>query len=319
MSYMNALLGAMKDSTGLYNDQKSWENQTMKDVTANKNTQSATKLNNQKFDFNNINNETMIQANKIANQISQQSYDQKNITNPLDVNKMNLTNAGLGFDNTSKQAKANDDQGRFDAVETIRGAYANNPSALNDFNAKYALGSSSWGRTANAKTGNKQIIGSYNTDGKRTGNGMVNSDGSVTPVGVPQGMQAVLEGAIQEYADNNGSVNPEFDTSANRNEFNERANQVYQYFISQGQSSFQAEQSTKNEMMGQVGKDGDWLSKDELVYTPNSGQINAQQSQQQPAPSQSQQQYPTVTTEEEYLALPSGTTYIGGGQIRVKQ
>ena len=102
-------------------------------------------------------------------------------------------------------------------------------------------------------------------------------------------------------------ANNEFDTELNNDAFYAKTDELYRLFRDQGMGDQQARSMAIEQMMPQVKKDGDWFSTDELVYKPSD--MGAPQ----------QQQYPVVTTDEEYLALPAGTTYIADGQIRVKK
>ncbi|MBT5228890.1 MAG: hypothetical protein HOM11_01305 [Methylococcales bacterium] len=287
-------------------DDTNFQNTLIKDKASIDNTRANTALNKQSFDFNDVNNPIMIKAKELANKMNQQTYDQNALMNPLNVTGKQLSNTGLGFDNQGKQIKNRDDQDRFNAVETVRNSFANNPDALNDFNAKRALGSSSWGRTNNSASAKPQVIKNYNTEGKITGSSIINADGSATPILTPKPFEEVIANAVMQKANAEGANN-EFDTELNNDAFYAKTDELYRLFRDQGMGDQQARSMAIEQMMPQVKKDGDWFSTDELVYKPSD--MGAPQ----------QQQYPVVTTDEEYLALPAGTTYIAGGQIRVKK
>jgi hypothetical protein len=314
MSIFNALLGAMNKGAGIYNEDQSFENTLVKDRASIDNTRANTALNKQAFDFNDKKNPIMIKAQELANQISQQSYDQNALMNPLNVTGKKLTNEGVGFDNVGKNIQNVDSQRRLDD----RTAFMNNPDIAQKLKDAWQMNYATGGKSFNPSSGSTAkptILGTYNDAGFRTGNAVYDADNNTgTPINIqgqsngqaPVNIQQVLGDAIgQTYG------TQEFNSSANQADFNVKANEVYQAFLQQTNNPEQATEMTKNYMFKSLGLDNDteagFLSDKELDYNPSN--MGAPQ----------QQQHPVVTTDEEYLALPAGTTYIAGGQIRVKK
>jgi hypothetical protein len=326
MSFTNALLGALNTGAGIYNKDQEWESKIIKDKASIDNTRANTALNRQAFDFNDLKNPIMLKAQELANQISQQSYNYNNQMNPLNLtgkqinnqinqqsydynNQMNPLNiTGKQFENQSQQIKNRDDLDRFNAVEIVRNSFANNPDALDDFNAKRALGSSSWGRNQPDKVDFQKI---YSPDGLgQTGVGTYDpKTNSIVPIPVQGQRSTAPTTDVQSViGDSINSIfgTKEFNSEANQADFNVRLNEVYQAFLNQTKNPDKAMELTKEVMFKQLSLDDDttnWFSDKELDYTP----------------SDTQQQPPTITTDEEYLALPVGAQYIADGQLRVKK
>lgn len=346
MSIFNALLGAMNTGSGIYNADRQLDNTIIKDKASIDNTRANTALNRQSFDFNDKNNPIMIKARELAHKISQQSFDQNALMNPLNVtgkelvnkglgwsnktseqtfnqkNKMNpldliakqLTNTGLGFDNVGKNNQNTDSQRRLDD----RTAFMANPDIPQNLKDAWQMNNAAGGKSFNpssGKNGKPTILGTYNDAGFRTGNAVYDPGSNTgTPISIqgqsggqtPINIQEVLGNAIEQTYGTQ-----EFNDSANRADFNVRANEVYQAFLEQTNNPDQAAEMTKNFMNRSLSLDDDvelgFLSDKELDYNP--GNLGTAQ----------QPQYPVITTDEEYLKLPVGTTYIADGQIRVKK
>ncbi len=297
MSFFNALLGAINEGASTFNDEKAFRNTMVKDKATYENAMSNTALNKQKYNFNEQNDPLMLEAQKIANNINQQNFDFNTQKNPL-------TLRGMEHDNHDKLWRNKDVERRYNAYDSVMANPSIADTLKHAYQMNYATGGKSFNPISNTeKTTKPQIIGDYNAKGKRVGSGVVNADGSVTPIGVPQGIQNVLQEAVTQYAEDN-TINDEFDTDANRDLFYQEADKLYQYFLSQGQTPYQAEQSTKNQLMMQIQKDGDIITPNEIVYqpiTPNSENL------------------PTISTDEDYLALPKGTKFVDPeGNVRVK-
>jgi hypothetical protein len=341
MSFFNALLGAMNKGGGIYNEDKKFENTLLKDKATYDNTRSSTALNNQKFDFNTqlnpdllakakmfnslqgqqfdfnaSNNPYLIDKNRLGNETSQQTLDFNTAYNPMRLQNQALTNAGQLNTNKKSYLDVQDQQGRFDTVDVIRKALADNPEMLNRFNAQYAIGAKSSGfGTGKGTTTKPTFVHSYNPESG-------NKDGTfLYDPATNSGTRIQLEGATQRMPDGtkplpivdvlNEAMNTnfgtgEFNDTANRADFNVKANEVYQAFLKQTNDPVQAQSMTQEFMFKQLGLDDDTefgpFSDKELDYTPS----NAQQAVQ-------------LKSKDEFDALPIGTAYIlPNGQTGVK-
>lgn len=252
----------------------------------------------------NVDNKRNANAGQLlTNTANQQTIDFNKANNPMLLQGNALDNASKINTNTKGYAEAQDAKSRFDTVAVIREALAGNPALLNQFNAQYAIGAKSMG-SGNSATPKPSMfkVGEHE-------NAVYNADGTVTPIGVPMGIKNRIRQSLTQFSEDQNTDN-EFDTQANDTALWQEVNRLYQGFIAQGMSDYEAEILTDKMIMPQIQNDNDMWN-NEYKYVPNNNQSVAPQQQiAQPI---------KLNSKEEFEALAKGTPYIlPNGQQGVK-
>ena len=310
MSFFNALLGAINEGAGIYNDEKKFQGTLLKDKATYDNTRANTALNKQSFQHNELLNPLLLDKAKLYNKSQQQIYDFNEANNPLLIRNNELTNEGQVASNLEKQWQNKDTERRYNAYDSVMA----NPDITDALKHAYQMNYATGGKSFNPSKGSTskpQIIGTFNDAGMRTGSAYFDpTTGQGVPIPIQGGSQPsqsfnindVLNDAIKQTY---GTT--EFNSDANRADFINSANEVYQSFLAQTKNPDQALELTKTQMFKQLGLDDDtelgFLSDKELNYTP-------MQQTTQPV---------RLNSREEFDALPKGTPYIlPNGQQGVK-
>jgi hypothetical protein len=158
--------------------------------------------------------------------------------------------------------------------------------------------------------GNKTAT--YNYDPSTNSGTQINLNGVAQKM--PDGTAPLPIGDVLKSAMSSNFGTSEFNETANRADFNVKANEVYQAFLRQTNDPAQAQAMTQEFMFKQLDLDGDdesWFGglfyDKELDYTPNNQSVTPQS------------QLPIVSNDAEYMALPAGATFIDPqGNVRTK-
>ncbi len=226
--------------------------------------------------------------------------------NPTNANKLNMGQTLIdiatgGGQPVTHQGKQYEGQEQLDALQT----------------AISSLMSSGKGGTTKPtfvysydELGNK--IATYNYDPSTNAGTQINLNGVAQKM--PDGTAPLPIGDVLKSAMSSNFGTSEFNETANRADFNVKANEVYQAFLRQTNDPAQAQAMTQEFMFKQLDLDGDnesWLGglfyDKELDYTPNNQSVTPQS------------QLPIVSNDAEYMALPAGATFIDPqGNVRTK-
>jgi len=293
MSFFSALLGAINQGANTYNDEQDFQRMMMKDKVGLDSTRAKTKLTNQIYAQNEQLNPTKIEdamailtGRGLDNDKKQRAFDwaREYLNNSLTTpdaarNYKGLIGAGSSFSPTNQatldnkntmveiaNAMAQKDLG----MPTVSVGYQGQQysgdtlavlqNALTEISSRSSSPVNKQFKTYQKEDGTT-VIGYFDPE-----TGVFTEDTSnIAPMGIMNTINAAIE---ERYPEADG----EFDSDANYKLFVQKANEVYQGFITQGMDMLAAEQATKQIMLSMLSEDDDlqfgFLSDRELIYTP---------------------------------------------------